>query len=383
MAKRDYYEILGVSKNATQEEIKKAYRRLALKHHPDRVTSDKKKEAEEAFKEVSEAYEVLSDANKRNAYDQFGHAGVEGAFKGGGFSWSDFTHFDDLQDFGLGDILRSFGIDSDFFGGGFGTSRRGFRRGPDLQYVLEVSFEEAAFGAEKTIKVQRLETCATCGGTGAKPGSKKKKCSVCRGTGQINRGAGFFSILTSCDSCRGEGEIVTTPCTKCGGGGREKISRKIKVRIPPGSVNGLRLRISGEGEAGLRGGRPGDLYIFLKVKPHEIFERDGDDTLCKAPITFSQAVLGTELEVPTLEGKVIMKIPPGTQSGKIFRLRNKGVPHLGNYGKGDQLVKVIVEVPTNLSGEQKRLLKEFAEACGEGAHPMAKSFVQKIKRMFK
>lgn len=383
--KRDYYEVLGAAKGASQDEIKKAYRRLALKYHPDRVDADKKKEAEEKFKEVSEAYEVLSDSKKRSTYDQFGHAGVEGAFKGGGFNWSDFTHFDDLRDifngFGIGDI---FGGGSDFFGGGSGTQRRrGARRGADLQYVLETSFEEAVFGAEKTIAIQRYEACTSCSGTGAKPGSKKKKCNVCKGTGQVNRSSGFFSIVTTCESCRGEGELIATPCGKCDGIGREKASRKIKVRIPAGSVNGLRLRVQGEGEAGLKGGGQGNLYVVIKVKSHEIFIRDDDDLLCTVPIAFSQAVFGAEIEVPTLEGKVIMKVPAGTQSGKVFRLRNKGVPHLGDYGRGDQLVKVFVEVPTKLTKDQKRLLKQFAEACGEDTNPMAQFFMQKIKRMFK
>ena len=381
--KRDYYEVLGLNKGASQAEIKKAYRRLALRHHPDRVSADKKQEAEEAFKEVSEAYEVLSDSKKRSAYDQFGHAGVEGAFKGGGFSWSDFTHFDDLQDFGLDDILRSFGVDTGFFGGtARGSGRRG-RRGSDLQYMLDISFEEAAFGAEKPIAIARYEACSSCSGAGSKPGSKKKKCSTCGGTGQVQRSGGFFSILTTCDNCGGEGEIIQTPCAKCDGRGREKVSRKIKIRVPAGAVERLRLRVPGEGEAGIKGGGRGDLYVLLRVKPHQIFERDGDDVICKVPITFTQAVLGAEVDIPTLEGKVVMKLPAGTQSGKVFRLRNKGVPHLGNYGKGDQLVKVFVEVPTGLTGQQKNLLKEFAKTCGEDSNPMAKSFVQKIRNMFK
>jgi len=387
MSKRDYYEILGINKGASQAEIKKAYRRLALRHHPDRVSADKKQEAEETFKEVSEAYEVLSDSKKRPAYDQFGHAGVEGAFKGGGFSWSDFTHFDDVQDifggFGLDDILRSFGVDTGFFGASAGGGRRRGRRGSDLQYILDISFEEAAFGVEKPVAIQRYEACSSCSGTGAKPGSKKKRCSTCGGTGQIQRGGGFFSILTTCDSCGGEGEIIQTPCAKCNGRGREKVSRKIKIRVPAGAVERLRLRVPGEGEAGIKGGARGDLYVLLRVKPHQIFERNGDDVVCRVPITFTQAVLGAEVEIPTLEGKVVMKIPAGTQSGKVFRLRNKGVPHLGNYGKGDQLVKVFVEVPTGLTGEQKNLLKEFAKACGEDSNPMARSFVKKIKDMFK
>jgi molecular chaperone DnaJ len=385
--KRDYYDVLGVGRNAGQGEVKKAYRRLALKYHPDRVAPEAKKDAEEKFKEISEAYEVLSDSQRRATYDQYGHAGVEGAFKGGGFSWSDFTHFDDLRDifggFGFDEIFRSFGVDTDFFGGGFAsTGRKGSRRGSDLQYVLELPFEDAVFGAEKTLTIQRQETCSTCKGSGAKPGSKKRQCTVCGGTGQVNRVGGFFSIVTTCEKCGGEGSVIETPCGTCRGSGREQATRKIKIRIPAGAVHGLRLRVQGEGEAGLRGGQRGNLYVILKVKPHALFERDGDDILCKVPITFSQAVLGAEIDVPTLDGKVLMKIPPGTQSGRIFRLRTKGVPHLGDYGRGDQLVTVFVEVPTTLTGEQKGLLQQFAETCGENANPMAKSFMQKIKKMF-
>jgi len=385
MAKRDYYEVLGIKKTATQDEIKKAYRSKALKYHPDRVAEDKKKEAEERFKEVSEAYEILSDAQKKSTYDQFGHEGISNAFKGGGFSWSDFTHFEDLRDifggFGLDEIFSGFGVGGDFFGGRRGQG--GARRGADLQYTLEVPFKEAAFGAEKSITIERYDTCEVCSGTGAKPGSKKKKCKTCNGMGQVNRSSGFFSILTTCDTCRGEGEIIETPCTKCNGGGRQRAKRKLKIRVPAGTVDGLRLRVQQEGEAGVKGGRRGNLYVLLRVRPHEIFKRDGDEILCSVPITFSQAVFGTEAEVPTLDGKVIMKIPHGTQSGKVFRLRNKGVPHLGDYGRGDQLVKVFVEVPTKLSDEQKKLLKQYAQACGENTNPMTKSFVQKIKQAFK
>lgn len=387
MAKRDYYEVLGVSKNASQDEIKKAYRKLALKYHPDRVAPDAKKDAEERFKEVSEAYEVLSDPQKRSTYDQFGHAGMEGAFRGGGFGWQDFTHFEDLEDifggFGLDEIFRNFGVDTGFFGGWQQASRGGSRKGADLQYVLEVSFEEAVRGAEKSITIQRHETCGTCGGSGAKPGTKKQKCAACNGHGQVQRNSGFFSIVTTCNKCGGEGYVIKTPCAECGGSGREKVTRKIKVRVPPGSDNGLRLRMPGEGEAGLKGGSRGNLYILIKVTPHPIFERDNDTIICRVPITFAQAVLGAEIEVPTLEGKVLMKIPPGTQSGKVFRLRSKGVPHLGDYGKGDELVAVFVEVPANLNSEQKELLKKFADACGENTNPMSRSFIEKIKEVFK
>ncbi|PIU41046.1 MAG: molecular chaperone DnaJ [Candidatus Omnitrophica bacterium CG07_land_8_20_14_0_80_42_15] len=385
MARHDYYEVLKVGKNASPDEIKKAYRNLALKHHPDRVSPDKKNEAEERFKEISEAYEVLSDPQKRSTYDQFGHAGLEGAFRGGGFNWSDFTHFDDLRDifsgFGLDDLLSGFGMNTDFFGSG--SSQRRSQRGFDLQSDLEISFEDAVLGAEKNIAIERHEACSACEGTGAKPGSKKKKCDVCGGSGRITRGGGFFSIVTTCDKCGGEGSLITSPCSKCNGSGMERANRNIKLRVPPGVADGMRLRISGEGEAGLRGGKRGDLYVTLTVKPHPIFERNGNDIICKVPITFSQAVFGAEIEIPIIDSKVSMKIPPGTQSGKVFRLRNKGIARLGDYGKGDELVEVFVEVPANLNKEQKELLKKFSESCGEDTNPMAKSFMQKIKQFFK
>ena len=389
MSKRDYYEVLGISKGAKDDEIKRAYRNLALKYHPDRVSADKKKEAEEKFKEMSEAYEILIDPQKRANYDQYGHAGVEGAFKQGGFSWQDFHHFDDLKDaFGemdLGDLFRSFGLGGDIFGGGYESKvrRGGARRGSDLEYRIEISFEDAAFGGKKTIAIPRYEACQECGGTGAKPGSKKERCPSCGGHGQVSSSSGFFNIVRTCDRCGGEGVIIKTPCQACGGRGRIREKKEIDVTIPAGVDNGSRLRLQGQGEAGEKGGRRGDLYLAIHVKPHEIFERHEADIYCEVPVDFATAVLGGEVEAPTLEGKIKMKVPAGTQSGKAFRLKNKGIAHLHDYGRGDQLVKVEIDVPDNVTSEQKRLLKEFAKASGQNPGPLSQSFVEKMRRMFR
>jgi molecular chaperone DnaJ len=388
--KRDYYEVLGLQRSATPEEIKKAYRNLALKYHPDRVTPDKKKDAEEKFKEMSEAYEVLMDPAKKSKYDQYGHAGVDSSFGPGGFDFrQNFHHFDDLSDIGinLNDLLRGFGFGEDIFGGGYesrgGARRGGVRRGSDLQYELEISLEEAASGTEKNILIPRHETCEECGGSGAKPGSKKEKCQTCGGRGQVVSSSGFFTMARTCPKCGGEGEMIKTPCPSCAGKGRTKIKRQIKVKIPPGVDTGSRLRIHGEGEAGERGGPRGDLYLVIYVKPNEIFERHEADIFCEVPISFVTAVFGGDIEVPTLEGKVMMKIPQGTQSGKTFRLKGKGIAHLHDYGKGDEMVKVQVDVPTNLTAEQKNILKDFAKATGQNTGPLSKSFMEKMGRLFK
>jgi len=382
--KRDYYEILGIQKTASLDEIKKVYRNLALKHHPDRVSPDKKKEAEERFKEISEAYAVLSDAQKKSQYDQFGHAGIdsrysyEDIFKGADFG----SIFEDLGFGGggiFGDIFDSLGI----FGGGFSSrGRGGARRGRDLEYEVAISFENAAFGVKKTINIPRYETCSVCKGEGAKPGTKKTKCSSCGGRGQILQSTGFFSITQTCPKCRGEGTIIKNPCQRCDGVGRYRVTKSIEVNIPAGVDTGSRLRIQGEGEAGSKGGTRGDLYIYMNVKDHSIFDRHGYDIICDVPISFPAAALGAEVEVPTLNGNVMMKVPEGTQSGRIFRLAQKGIKRLRGHGYGDQLVRVIVETPTRLNSEEKNLLKEFAKACGDNVNPLAKSFMEKVKRLF-
>lgn len=379
--KRDYYEILGVDKNASLEEIKRTYRKLALKYHPDRNPTNKK-EAEERFKEISEAYAVLSDPQKRTQYDQFGHAGIdsrytyEDIFRGADFS----SIFEDLGIRGsiFEDIFEDFGIFT-------GTRRGRRRRGSDLQYDLEITFEEAAFGTTKDFAIPRHEICPSCKGEGAAPGHGKIKCPDCGGAGQISTSHGFgFFFSRTCGRCQGEGAIIEKPCQKCKGTGRVVVERKINVKIPAGIESGMRLRISGEGEAGLRGGQRGDLYVLVYVKPHEIFERHNSDILCEVPITIVQAALGTEINVPTLEGKVKMNVPAGTQSGKIFRLKGKGIPNLqGPSGRGDEHVRIIVETPTNLNAEQRRFLEEFAKASGEDVFPKSKSFMNKLKDLFK
>ncbi len=347
--KRDYYEVLGVSRDATQEEIKKAYRKLALKYHPDRNPGDKN--AEERFKEAAEAYEVLRDPERRRAYDLHGYEGVAGTgFRG--FS-------------GHEDIFSAF---SDLFEDLFGFSTGHRHRGPagpepgaDLRYDLVISFEQACKGAETEVEVVRLETCGACNGSGMAPGSQRITCPTCHGRGQIVRTEGFFRVSTTCPHCSGQGFIVTSPCSKCGGSGRVKERQRVKVRIPAGVDTGSRLRLRGEGEAGLRGGPRGDLYIVIHVEPHDIFERKGDDIYCRIPISFTQAALGAKIEIPTLNGTHVLEIPPGTQTGERFRLKGLGVPSLRGFGKGDQIVEVVVVTPTKLTDRQKELLKEFAQ----------------------
>ncbi|MDD4898646.1 MAG: molecular chaperone DnaJ [Methanocellales archaeon] len=357
--KRDYYEILGIDKNASQEEIKKAYRRLAKKYHPD-INLDKKEKGEK-FKEISEAYEILADPDKRSNYDRFGHAAVQDAFGRGGFSWGDFTHFGDIEDL--------FG--RDFFGGGifdifFGSNRGGYRptRGVDLRYDLDITLEDAAFGTTKEVEIPRMVKCDSCNGSGAKTGGLKT-CPDCNGTGQKRQerrtAFGMFTSITTCGRCRGEGKTIEAICSDCNGDGKVRRIRKISVKIPPGVDTGSRLRIVGEGEAGTRGGSAGDLYIIVDVKPHEIFKREGNDVICEIPISFTQAALGAEVEVPTLKGKTKIKIPPSTQTGTLFSLKGMGIPHLNRRGNGDQHVKVVVKTPTNLSKEQKELLLKLEE----------------------
>jgi len=369
--KQDYYKILGVKKNAPLDEIKKAYRESVLRYHPDRVPPEQKKEAEEKFKEISEAYAVLSDPEKRVLYDQYGHAGIgqryayEDIFKGADFR----TIFRDLGEFGIGESLfdRIFGdFGFDFFSS---RTREGAarRRGQDLQVAVDINLEDAVTGIEKTIYIPRYELCSTCGGTGARPGTKKNICSQCRGSGRIVSSIGFFSVTQTCPKCRGEGSVITTPCSDCRGEGRVKITKTIKVKIPSGVDNGSHLRIRGEGEAGTSG--RGDLYVIINVKPHPIFERHNNDILTQIAISLSKAILGGEVQVPALDGKVRMKIPAGTQSGAIFRLKNKGIPELHGRGRGDELVRVIVNIPTHLTSEQRKIMEEFARTQGENINP--------------
>ena len=382
--KRDYYEILGIKKNATLDEIKKAYRELALRYHPDRVPSEQKKEAEEKFKEISEAYAILSDSQKRALYDQYGHAGIdqryayEDIFKGADFS----SVFEGLGDFGLGggifdEIFSDLGFD--IFGSRARRSSRQ-RRGRNLEIAVAITLEEAATGTEKTINVPRYEVCLTCGGSGAKPGTKKVSCPQCRGSGRIVVSSGFFQLAQTCSRCGGEGTIIQTPCPDCRGEGRAKVTRKIKVKVPSGVDTGSHLRIRGEGEAGMAG--RGDLYVILEVEAHPVFQRHNNDILTEITISLSKAILGAEIEVPTLNGKVQMKITAGTQSGRIFRLKGKGIPDLHGRGCGDELVRVTVEIPKSLTPQQRRLIEEFARISGED--PTSKdSFTDKIKKAFK
>lgn len=375
--KRDYYEILGIDKGASDADIKRAYRKLAKQYHPDLNPGDK--EAEAKFKEVNEAYEILSDPQKKARYDQFGHAGTDpnagfGGFEGGGFGDFDFG--------GIGDIFETF-----FGGGGFGgrstKTRNGPQKGADIKYAMEISFEEAAFGVEKEISINRSENCTTCGGVGSKPGTSPSTCKHCNGTGQIqykqSTPFGQFVNIKTCDVCRGEGKIITDPCPTCGGKGKVRKSVKIKINVPAGIDDGQTISLRGEGEQGVKGGPAGDLYISIKVRTHPLFQRQGNDVICEIPITFVQAALGAEIEVPTLDGKVKYNVPEGTQTGTVFRLRSKGVPFIRGNGRGDQYVKVNVEVPKKLNEKQRETLREFAELLGDDVHEQRKSFFDKMK----
>lgn len=368
-AKSDYYEILGVSRDATESELKTAYRKLAHKYHPDKNPGNK--EAEEQFKKASEAYAVLSDAQKRAQYDRFGHAGM-------GNMGEDFASGVNIQDI-FGDIF------GDFFGGGGGRKRSRAERGSDLRFHLNVKFEEAAFGTEKEITIKRSEPCSTCHGSGAKPGTKKETCSACQGSGEIRMQKGFFAISQTCPTCHGVGSRIVDPCSSCRGSGREQVTKKIKVKVPAGIEDGMQLRYLGEGEGGVEGGPRGDLYVAVAIDAHPIFERDGTNVLCEVPISFVTAALGAKIDVPTLDGRVQMTIPAGTQSGATFRLKEKGIVRMrgGNHNKrGDQLVKVKVEVPKKLSLRQKELLKEFADLSQEETHPEHKGFFEKVREIF-
>jgi len=376
MAKRDYYEVLGVERNSTDEEIKKSYRKLAVKYHPDKNPGDKA--AEEKFKELSEAYEVLSEPQKRAAYDQYGHAAFDPRARANRGGFGDFHDpFEIFREvFGGGSSIFD-----DLFGGG--RSQNAPNRGEDLRYDLQLTFEEAARGCEKEIPVTKLEPCETCNGTGRESDSKVKQCPTCGGRGQVVTSRGIFSFAQTCPRCEGAGRIIENPCKSCRGAGRRERSTKIKIKIPAGVDTGARLRSVGNGEAGIRGGPSGDLYVIIHVKPHDIFQRDGDDLLCEVPISFVQAALGADIEVPTLEGKASIKVPAGTQGGTVFRLKAKGVKNVHGYGNGDLLVRVVVEVPTHLNGAQRTKLEEFAELCDENVNPMAKGFFAKAKSFFK
>ena len=366
--KRDYYEVLGIGRDATEEEIRRAFRKLAFKYHPDHNHDDR---AGERFKEVNEAYEVLSDPDKRAAYDRFGHGGAEGLF-GRGFEGFDFG--------GFGDIFDA------FFGGAATATRQAPQRGADLSYGITITFEEAALGCEREINISRTENCSSCQGVGSKPGSQPSRCPNCNGSGQVRRVHqslfGRFTHTTTCPQCHGEGRIITEPCPQCRGTGKEKHKRDILVNIPAGVDNGSRIRLRGEGEVGRRGGSSGDLYITLSVKEHEYFTRYNDDLLYELPINFAQAALGTEVEVPNLNGKTKLKIPAGSQTGQVFRLKGQGIPHLRGSGCGDQLVTLFVVTPDSLTEKQRQLLQELGDSLGSANMPKPKKWQGFSRRGF-
>ena len=375
--KRDYYEVLGVEHNVPEEEIKRAYRRLAVKFHPDKNPDDP--HAEEKFKELGEAYDVLIDRDKRAAYDRFGHAAFAagGAGFGGGGFHDPFDIFREV--FGSGGIGG--GIFETFFGGA-GIRAQDRQRGSDLRYDMEIRLEEAALGVEKEIEIAKPETCDKCQGSGAEPGSRSITCPVCSGRGQVISSRGFFQVSQTCPRCRGAGQILEKPCRHCHGEGRMERLTRIKLKIPAGISEGARLRSSRNGEAGIRGGPQGDLYVVIHIKEHKIFQRDGDNLYCEVPIPFSIAALGGQVDVPTLEGKAHLKVTAGAQSGQIFKLRGKGIVHVNGRDRGDLLVRLIVEVPSRLNAEQRRKLEEFAALCGEENTPMRKSFFERAKEFF-
>lgn len=379
--KRDYYEVLGVAKSATADEIKKSYRKLAMKFHPDKNQGDKA--AEEKFKELGEAYDVLSDEQKRAAYDSYGHAAFQGGMGGGGGGGGGGFH-DPMDIFRqvFGGAFGGGGGFEDFFGGGASARKTGRTRGSDLRYDLEISLEEAAKGVEKELAIEHEEECKKCSGSGSKSGTGTKQCGTCKGRGIVTRSAGIFVQQSECPTCHGTGEIITDPCDACGGDGVVNKESRIKLRIPAGVDTGNRLRSTGNGDAGRRGGTSGDLYVFIHLKDHDIFERDGNDLFCEIPMPFSTAAIGGELKVPTLDGRSSIKIPAGTQGNTTFRLKDKGMPNLSGGRKGDLHVRVQVEVPTKLSGEQVTKLKAFSESIGENNSPMQEGFLHKAKRFF-
>jgi molecular chaperone DnaJ len=372
MAKRDYYEVLGVSKDASADDIKRAYRRLAMKYHPDKNPDDKQAEAK--FKEAAEAYEVLSDPNKRQQYDQFGHEGLRGS------GMHDFSRMN------VEDIFSMFGFD-DFFGGIFGggrggrTGRRaGPARGYDLETTVELSLQDVAHGTEKTIEFTRQDTCGSCGGSGSAKGSSPGRCPACGGTGQTARGGGFFQMVSTCRQCGGAGTIITNPCKKCRGTGKVPKKRTVNIKIPAGVHEGQGIRVSGEGEPGRGGGPRGDLYCYVRIKPHEFLQRDGSNLIAVVPISFTQAALGTTIDVPSLDGTKGLRIPPGTQYGNIFRIKGQGLPDMRTHRTGDELVQVTIETPTKLNSEQQELLRKFAETESKRVSPKSASFFEKLKK---
>jgi molecular chaperone DnaJ len=380
--KRDYYQVLGVERAAAPEEIKKAYRKLAVKYHPDKNPGDKA--AEDKFKELGEAYEILSDPEKRSAYDRYGHQAFQqggmGGFRGGGVH-DPFEVFREVfGGAGGGGIFEN--IFGEGFGGGAGE-RGGRGRGSDLRYDMRISFLEAARGVEKEIEISKLQACETCHGSGAEPGSKVTTCPTCGGHGQVAVTRGFFNIAQTCPKCRGAGQIIQKPCQACHGEGRIEKTGKIKIKVPAGVEDGTRLRSSGQGEGGVRGGPAGDLYVVLHVEAHEIFQRDGTDLFCNVPISFAKAALGGEVKVPTLDGSAILRVPAGTPSNKVFRLRGKGLPDVHGRGIGDLHVKIYVEVPTKLNADQRARLEAFAESCDEHTHPEENSFFKKARDLFR
>jgi molecular chaperone DnaJ len=380
--RRDYYEVLGVSRDASVEDIKKAYRKLALKYHPDKNPGDK--DAEEKFKELGHAYEVLCDPQKRTTYDQSGPEAFERSGAGVGVppGW---VGFHDPRDIfrqvveSLGGGLGASILDELFSGG---RRRGGPVEGDDLRYDLEISFEDAVFGAEKEIAVERLDHCPACHGSGAAAGSKRSQCPMCHGRGHVTRSLGIIRVSQDCPRCNGEGETVEKPCPTCRGQGLARVQNRIKLRLPAGIETGMRMRSAGHGNAGPRGGPAGDLYVVVHVQPHDVFVRRGDDLHCEVPITFAVAALGGQIDVPTINGEAKLTIPAGTQSGTVFRMRGKGVPNVEGYGRGDQHVRVVVEVPARLNSEQRKKLQEFAALCNDESQPMIKSFLDKAKKWF-
>ena len=385
--KRDYYEVLSVSRNASGDELKKSYRRLAVQYHPDKNPGDAK--AEEKFKELGEAYDVLNDPDKRAAYDRYGHAafsqGTAGAGRGAAGGIDPFDLFREVFGAGGGGDGGAGGIFEQFFGGQNrgGADREGRQRGSDLRYDLQISLEEAALGVEKEIEVNKLAACEVCNGSGAEAGSHAVQCRTCHGRGQVITSRGFFQVSQTCPRCQGTGTIIENPCKNCKGEGRVEKTSKIKLKIPAGIDNGARLRSTKNGEAGIRGGPAGDLYVVIHVVEHTVFQREDDNLYCEVPVSFITAALGGEIQVPTLEGQAALKIPAGTQSNTMFKLRGRGMPEMNTKVRGDLLTRVMVEVPTKLNAEQRQKLEEFAALCGEENTPLHKGFFDKAKEFFR